>query len=83
MRQVEEIGKELSNALHAVASAESRAAVAEVLFPFLFLFWFERILISLHFNNILFHIYPLHVCKFTYLVGSCIHSHVLFFSRPY
>ncbi|ONI11781.1 hypothetical protein PRUPE_4G125000 [Prunus persica] len=29
MRQVEEIGKELSNALHAVASAESRAAVAE------------------------------------------------------
>ncbi|BFG28578.1 hypothetical protein CerSpe_148520 [Prunus speciosa] len=29
MRQVEEMGKELSNALHAVASAESRAAVAE------------------------------------------------------
>lgn len=29
MRQVEEMGKELSNALNAVASAESRAAVAE------------------------------------------------------
>lgn len=43
MRQVEEMGKELSNALNAVASAESRAAVAEVLFPFLFLFWFGKI----------------------------------------
>ncbi|KAM1266288.1 hypothetical protein ACFX2J_035876 [Malus domestica] len=29
MRQVEEMGKELANALHAVASAETRAAVAE------------------------------------------------------
>lgn len=31
MRQVEEMGKELSHALRAVAAAESRAAVAEVL----------------------------------------------------
>lgn len=31
MRQVEDMSKELSNALGAVASAESRAAVAEVL----------------------------------------------------
>ncbi|XP_062158169.1 nuclear-pore anchor isoform X2 [Alnus glutinosa] len=30
MRQVEEMGKELANALHAVAAAESRAVVAEV-----------------------------------------------------
>lgn len=30
MRQVEEMGKELANALHAVAAAEARAAVAEV-----------------------------------------------------
>lgn len=30
MRQVEEMGKELANALHAVAAAESRAAVSEV-----------------------------------------------------
>lgn len=30
MRQVEEMGKELANTLRAVASAESRAAVAEV-----------------------------------------------------
>ncbi|XP_059455352.1 nuclear-pore anchor isoform X2 [Corylus avellana] len=30
MRQVEEMGKELAKALHAVAAAESRAAVAEV-----------------------------------------------------
>ncbi|KAJ7949034.1 nuclear-pore anchor [Quillaja saponaria] len=29
MKQIEEMGKELANALHAVASAESRAAVAE------------------------------------------------------
>jgi len=31
MKQVEEMGKELASALHAVAGAESRAAVAEVL----------------------------------------------------
>lgn len=30
MRQVEEMGKELANALSAVASAEARAVVAEV-----------------------------------------------------
>lgn len=30
MRQVEDMNKELANALRAVASAESRAAVAEV-----------------------------------------------------
>ena len=30
MRQVEDLSKELANALRAVASAESRAAVAEV-----------------------------------------------------
>ncbi|KAI3879521.1 hypothetical protein MKX03_006016, partial [Papaver bracteatum] len=29
MRQVEEIGKQLADALHAVAAAEARAAVAE------------------------------------------------------
>lgn len=34
MRQVEEMGKELANALHAVALAESRAAVAEVFISF-------------------------------------------------
>lgn len=32
MRQVEEMGKELANALRASASAESRVAVAEVQF---------------------------------------------------
>lgn len=31
MRQVEEMGKDLANALHAVTAAETRAAVAEVL----------------------------------------------------
>lgn len=31
MKQVEEMGKELASALHAVAAAETRAAVAEVL----------------------------------------------------
>lgn len=31
MKQVEDMGKELANALHAVATAESKAAVAEVL----------------------------------------------------
>lgn len=30
MRQVEEMGKELANALRAVSAAETRAAVAEV-----------------------------------------------------
>lgn len=30
MKQVEDMGKELANALHAVATAESKAAVAEV-----------------------------------------------------
>lgn len=30
MRQVEEMGKELTKALHSVSAAESRAAVAEV-----------------------------------------------------
>lgn len=34
MRQVEEMGKELANALHAVSAAETRAAVAEVLIVF-------------------------------------------------
>lgn len=34
MRQVEEMGKELANALHAVAAAEARAAVAEVFVNF-------------------------------------------------
>ena len=34
MRQVEEMGKELANALHAVAAAESRAAIAEVFINF-------------------------------------------------
>lgn len=34
IKQVEEMRKDLSNALHAAASAESRAAVAEVLFFF-------------------------------------------------
>lgn len=38
MRQVEEMGKELANALRAVAAAESRAAVAEVFISFYFLF---------------------------------------------
>ena len=31
MKQVEEIGKELANALHACAAAETRAAVSEVI----------------------------------------------------
>lgn len=31
MKQVEEMGKQLADALHAVAAAESKAAVAEVL----------------------------------------------------
>lgn len=39
MRQVEEMGKELANALRAVGAAESRAAVAEVFISFYFLFW--------------------------------------------
>lgn len=30
-KQVEEIGKELANALHACAAAEARAAVSEVI----------------------------------------------------
>lgn len=37
MSHVEEMGKELANALHATAAAEARAAVAEVFSsPFLF-----------------------------------------------
>ena len=34
VRQVEEMGKELANALKAVSAAESRASVAEVMFFF-------------------------------------------------
>lgn len=36
--QVEEMGKELANALKAVSAAESRASVAEVLFQVYFTF---------------------------------------------
>lgn len=32
MKQVEEMGKNLANALHAVSAAETRAALAEVIF---------------------------------------------------
>lgn len=34
MRQVEEMGKELANALHAVVAAEARVAIAEVFINF-------------------------------------------------
>lgn len=40
MKQVEEMGKELASALHAVAAAETRAAVAEVLQHFLSVLYF-------------------------------------------
>lgn len=52
MRQVEEMRKELADAWRAVASAESRAAVAEVLilpnnfFPLLFIYlWYGYLMI--------------------------------------
>lgn len=40
MKQVEEMGKELADALRAVAAAESRAAVAEVFISFQFYLFF-------------------------------------------
>lgn len=49
MRQVEEMGKELTHALRAVAAAESRAAVAEVIYLSFFLY----IETSLNYNSVL------------------------------
>lgn len=49
MRQVEEMGKELAKALHAVAAAESRAAVAEVFISFYFLFLKPHCVIAMHY----------------------------------
>lgn len=42
MKQVEEMGKELTNAFQAVAAAESKAAVAEVTTCLLFRCFLER-----------------------------------------
>lgn len=50
MSHVEEMGKELANALHATAAAEARAAVAEVLsgpLSFLFPIAFNRLSVSI------------------------------------
>ena len=45
MRQLEEMGKDLANALHAILAAETRATLAEVFFHFPLTFYFACVYI--------------------------------------